>query len=134
MNESFLLIIALVLIVVFFILAIVVIFRFDSVKNTFEGLGFKLGISGTKKTAANRDKENNRSEEKDSQESGSKAAVNIHGKVSSGSLVNAIGSQSSIKVGKDVLDSDLNAKGDKSAKAEVAGDVKNSSIKAQAKK
>jgi hypothetical protein len=130
------LIIALAVLVVFLILALVALFRFDSVKNTFEGLGFKMGITGTKRKAADKSSQKSTGErgEPARNEAGGSAGVNIGGKVTD-SLVSASGSEKGkIKVEKDVKESDLIASGRKSAQADIGGDVIDSSIDVKSKK
>ncbi|MGE5221308.1 MAG: hypothetical protein ACM3PY_02650 [Omnitrophica WOR_2 bacterium] len=132
------LIIALAVLAVFLILALVALFRFDSVKNTFEGLGFKMGISGTKRKASTSTKSSQILTEERSDRTqdatGGSAAVTIGGKVTD-SLVSASGSEKGrIKVEEDVKKSDLISSGRKSAQADIGGDVIDSSIDVKSKK
>lgn len=130
------LVIALAVLAVFLILALVALFRFESVKNTFEGLGFKMGISGTKRKASTKSRQKGMEErsERAQEEPGGTAAVNIGGKVT-GSRVSASGSEKGrIKIEEDVKKSDLIASGKKSAQANIGGDVTDSSIDVKSQK
>jgi len=92
--------------IVFFVLALVAIFRFDKVKNTFEGLGFKINIAGSK------EKKTKRSTSKDGDKAGQ-------------------GGKATIKVGRDVKNSKLRAKSSHESGVDVKQDVEDSDIDVQ---
>jgi hypothetical protein len=95
-----------IVVLVFFVLALVAIFRYDKVKNTFEGLGLKLGITGSR--GRKRTKEDS---SKNDATTGGKSSIKIGGKVS-GSNVSSISSgESDIDIKKDVEKSKVRSKG-----------------------
>ena len=101
-----------VLAIVFFVLALVAIFRFDKVKNTFEGLGFKINVAGSRENKDNKTK-------KDSPKSTNRSATKGKSKVS---------------VGGNIDDSQVLSDGADESLVDVKGDVKGSTIRSEAGK
>jgi hypothetical protein len=117
-------IIALSVIGVFLILGLIALFRFKSVKQTFEGLGFKIGISSSNPSQKRRP---GAKDPADEGETGI-AAARIGGRLSS-TNVNALGKRSgTVTVGKDVIQSDIRASGKQKATTDIDGDVDGSNI------
>ena len=106
-------IIGAVLAIVFLVLALVAIFRFDKVKNTFEIFGMKIGIWGSKADENNRPR---RGPSKDIRQLGhhGKASIKIGGSVANSRISAESSTESEVDIRKDVKQSDIRAKGGQS--------------------
>lgn len=103
-------IIAAVIVIVFFVLALVAIFRFDKVKNTFEGLGFKFGISGSRENKEEKTKQGS-SKSRGEPASGGKSSIKIGGKVTDSRISSRSSNESEVEIKKDVEGSKIDSKG-----------------------
>lgn len=96
--------------IIFFVLALVAIFRFDKVKNTFEGLGFKFGITGSRANSTKKTKQDSSKEIADAAPSG-KSSIKIGGKVSRSRVSSKASRESTVDIKKDVEESKIESKG-----------------------
>ena len=115
---------------VFLIIALVIAFRFDSVKNSFQGPGgVKFDISGSRRQSRRNNRESQESDQsKETVHSGGTASISIGGQVDASNLTANAASGGRIEVRKDVNDSDLLVRGGESADVDIKGGVKNSDI------
>lgn len=131
-------IIFIIAVAAFLILALVVAFRFKSVKNTFEGPGgFKISVEGNREgkegktgqgdqTADSQDV--NASDRPSTHKMGASAGIKIGGGVSHSKLTADGNTEGRVSVGKDVINSDVSALGGQSADVNVKGDAIDSDI------
>lgn len=96
--------------IIFLVLALVAIFRFDTVKNKFEGPGFKFDISGSRETKKKRT-EQDAPEDVDEPEPSGKSSINIGGGVYNSELYSKGSSESAVDVKKDVKKSKIRSEG-----------------------
>lgn len=95
--------------IIFLVLALVAIFRFDKVKHSLEIFGIKLGISGSK----NADKPKQGSQDTGEIARSPNASIKVGGNVTESTLSAESPESSQIDVKKNVRKSKLRAKGGK---------------------
>jgi hypothetical protein len=125
-------VIFIVAVLAFITLALIFAFRFKSVRNTFEGLGFKISVEGSEERGKDNEGAGHISTVSPiASNTGGSATIRVGGKVEKSNL-NATGaSNSQVGIGKDVIDSEVHARGGHSAGVDVEGDAKDSSINAE---
>jgi len=96
--------------IIIFVLALVTIFRFDKVKNTFEGFGLKLGITGSRESKEKKSKQGSLKDIGEPEPSG-KSSVKIGGKVSDTRISSRSSNESEVDIKKDVERSKIDSKG-----------------------
>jgi hypothetical protein len=126
-NETILFIIA---ILAFLILAIIVAFRFKSVRNTFEGFGIKVSVEGEGEREGDDHKVADEPALSTAQKAGGSASIKIGGRAENSTLTARGGRTGKVDIGKDVIDSKVKASGGQSSNVNVTGNSKGSTIKA----
>jgi len=124
-------ILTIALAIVFLVLALVAMLKYDSVKHFFKAFGFEIGIHG-ETDHKNRTKKAKQDSDRPRSFDSGKASVKIGGTVS-GSSVAAEGSgEGHIEIGKDMSTTRLRARGTRAASTHVEGDVQGSDIDVRA--
>jgi hypothetical protein len=102
--------------IIFFVLALVAIFRFDKVKNTFEGLGFKFDITGSRENKGKKTRQSSSTDIDEEPAPSGKSSIKVGGSVSDSELFSKGSSESTVDVEKDVKKSKLRSEGGRSNK------------------
>lgn len=105
-------ILVIVVALVFLVLALVAIFRFDKVKHNLEIFGIKIGIAGSKASETKKTRQGPVKDPGESAQNG-KASIKIRGNVTGSELSAESSGDSEIEVGKDVKKTRIHAKGGK---------------------
>ena len=132
MSETALLII--VLAVIFLVLALVAIFRYDSVQNVLEVLGIKLRIQGKRSRKNGKDKARQEigSEKEPESSVTPRSTLTVGGGVADSNLQSESAGDASVDIGEGVDRSSLGVQATNVARVHIEEDVRDSDIEVKA--
>lgn len=123
-------IIILVVIIVFFVLAIIAMYKYDTVKQTLEVIGIKFGIEGTVNSSEKKNEETETTMVNDSKELG-KSSIKVGGEVVNSELTAKSRNKSEVEIAKDVKESGVYSEANDNANIDITGSVSDSILEAK---